>query len=605
LNYDVKKSPTDLARDMIFRERKKETKVHESRVSSTLVNEVNSFLEMGTYHSTHLGPSPILNYQLYNPNSLQPAKIDANTKINFIFIFANCPTNTGEFERVFTDITMHKINQICSNSQKPLVQVHAFCFGIGSERKKNLVLETITTETKGIFVFDFNETSQTEENFSHESINDFQVDNGIRISDIYSRIKDVYSNENDGILFGIFSNAIQKIIAEDEFILREFTNDCDYLSPIIVPTAHFPLEEHMYFELAGMIQVVVNLVSNSQDYRQSFLQAEKEIFTRCIEHYSHGASIGDEILASACSMFFASEKQGMNSFFTPHERNVEYGGNPTLIKDIDNTICSVQQKGHEFTSEHCKKLEQHIQNGIYCSLKSLNYLTETFPEYRQLLFAVVIATDTSIWANKRCSDLKNRENIFKTWEKFNSEDKPEIIGQQTYGHETTEGAIMTAFMLSIKSILEGRPTSSNLIYDLISKDEEKNGRSVKLRANDALDELHKKIAGKTLTDTPHGQTSIHPVNFILDSDIMKHLNTLYKECKKITHLDELLEQAPIRNSHEFLFTDCENKNKIGGERLKELCTNLKDAVSNKYPDGYSYGKTTPSYKAHDLRWHWR
>ena len=606
MSNDENKSPTDLARDFIFRERKKETKMLESRVSPAQINEVNSFLEMGTYYSTHLGPSPVLNYQSYNPNSLTPAKIDANSKINFIFIFTNQPKYTDKFEQVFTDIIMHKINQICSNSHKPLVQVHAFCFGIGDERKKNLVFETITAETKGVFVFDFNEISKTGENPPHESIREFQLDNGIKISDIYRRIRNVCSNENDGILFGIFSNSIQKKIVENEFVLREFTVDCEgYLSPIIVPTAHFPSEEDMYFELAGMIQVVVNLVSNSQGYRQSFLEAEKEIFARCVEHYSHGAGINDEILASACSMYFASEKQGMISSFTSHEGDINFGAEPTLIKCIDRMIYKVQQDGDEFTSEHCKTLEQHIQNGIYWSLKSLNYLTETFPEYRQLLFAVVISTDRSIWEDSKCRYIKNKENIFKAWEKFSSEVKPEIIGKQTYGNETTEGSIMTAFMLSIKSILGGRPTSSNMIYNLITDFEEKNGRRVKLRANDVLKKLQEKVASKTLIGTPHGQTSINPVNFILDSDITKHLNSLYKECKNITHLDELLKQAPIRDSHEFLFIDCEDKNKIGGERLKELFRHLKDAVSNNYPDGYSYGKTTPSYKEHDLPWHWR
>ena len=83
---------------------------------------------------------------------------------------------------------------------------------------------------------------------------------------------------------------------------------------------------------------------------------------------------------------------------------------------------------------------------------------------------------------------------------------------------------------------------------------------------------------------------------------MKYTQILYDHCKSITHLDEILKQAPITGEYEFLFVNSTEKNVLKKGRLKGLFANLKDALHNRYPEGYSYSKTTPAYRNLELDW---
>lgn len=598
------KSPVDVARERIFAENQV-NKTEEIDGDSPLFNEVTSFLDTRILHGNQASNySPVLNFQLFGISDIERVVIADNTKLNFLFIFVNWPENGKIWEDTFSRVVKNKVSQIGSNSQKNLVNIHAFCLESDDKRKKRLVLDHIDDETAGIFLFDFSKPEYGEEIDTLEEIGDFKLNSNFQLSELQTCINDIKSNSegNKGILLGMFSESIQRNIVADEFILREFVkNSEDCFSSIILPTAYFPSQYgNMFFELAGMIKSVVNLLSSSQDYQYSFYNAQKEIYARCIEQYSHREKIDENILASACSIYFAFEKQRIETDFSVLENdNIDYGEKPTTIRPLDEVITRVQENNQTFADSPCKDLERQIQNGLYTSLKSINVLTNKYPEYNKLLFSIVLSTGDH-WTSNGRKELKNKENIIQMWRRFNEEEKPNIIGKQTYAPKTTEGMIMTAFQLSVKSIEQERPESANLIYDLIQEFEQGEGRDDILRAKESLQKLQDYVTSKDLS--PHDRNAISPVNFILDSDIIKFLQVLYDQCKFITHLDEILGQAPIKDEYEFLFINSKEKNVIEKSRMKELCTHLKDAVSNRYPEGYSYGTTTPSYREHELAW---
>lgn len=595
-------SGVDLAREHIYTDKQDLELMREIPTTNTAQNEVTSFLDTIALqilsNSKHF---PVFNFKIFEKNAeAETITLNQNTRLNFIILFVNWMENGKNLEDAFTKVFKNRIDQIISNSQHKLIDVHTFSLENSENRKKRLILDNIDEKTAGIFIFDFANLDSLEDNLSLNKLNQFELTPNFQISEIQTRLNQIKKSEINfkGVMMGLFSETVQQNIVDNEFILTEFIEEYeDCFNSIILPTAYFPARHNMYFELAGIIETIVNLLSSKQDYRESFGSAQREIFDRCVERYSHAGGIQNSILASACSLYFAFESNRVSSdFITSGKDNFDFGVSPTLFEKLDEVVIETQEKNDFFARSACKRIEAVISDGIYASVQSLNSLTNRFPEYRKLLFSIVIAGNNEHWTDSKKREVKSENTIREMWNKFSSETKPNIIGKQTFPPKTTEGAILTAFTKSIRSIESGRNDSADLIYNILNHETEAP------EARKVLEKLRLKITKKELSDIPAHRIDTNPANFVLDPQIMKYTHVLYNNCKSITHLDEVLKQAPITGEYEFLFVNSTQKNVLKKGHLKDLFANLKDALHNRYPEGYSYSKTTPAYRDIELNW---
>ena len=598
------KSEVDAAREKIF-ERIEEGNDWNGRgeVVSEPLHEVTSFQDTRSVHeqSTEAQYGPVLNFQIFEKEITKPEiVIDRNSKNNFILIFLNWSDRGEDLEKTFDEVLTRKVNQMGSNSQKQTVSIHSFALDQQDSRKKMLILDTIDEHTSGVFIFDFRTIGKGLENkqLRLKEIGDFELDLDFKISEIRAKITKV--KRGGKIMLGLFSECVQMNIVDNEFLLPEFfqdRNNC--FSSLILPTSYNPAKWGMYFELAGIIQAIINLLSTKQNYLDGFYDAQREIHLRCINKFSHAGYIEDRVLASACSIYFGFEDQKTTMKYDAEIIDSSIMLPNTGIENIDQKIAEVVKEKRSFSKKPCQGLETEIQNGIYEALKGINTLSESFEEYRMLLFSIVIAT-ADIWKDSQRKELKKEEKVHQMWRKFSNADKKNLIGKQTYGVKTTEGAILTAFRKSIQFIEEGRSQGSSLIYQLIDK-ENPSGKDAAL----VLDELRDKMSARNLNTSASVKTTVRSTNLLLDPNIMKYMQALYDDCKIITHMPAILKQAPVAGEYEFLFLSSSEKNVIERIHLKKVLTSLKDAVRVRYPEGISYNEGTPAFRELNLEWYGR
>ena len=302
----------------------------------------------------------------------------------------------------------------------------------------------------------------------------------------------------------------------------------------------------------------------------------------------------NEATAIACSIYFGLESHNILSnnkiTVTPTSEDLPSTG----IHDIDGAMENVEK----FAFDECQKIEKQINHAVYSSLRSINILSNQLNDYHKLLFSVVVGAQSSIWENPQArKKLKNEDRIKEMWKSFCSGTAQSLIGKQTYGENTTEGQILYAFGKSIKQIQQNRGKGSSLIYQIITEGQDD--------VEDPLDTLERLKLNMKSSEHNFGaavKPQIHPINLILDEQILKYLHVLYLKCKSITHTPEILKQAPVGNEFEFLFVSSKEKNHINKSDLKTILTNLKDAVQVYYPGGLSYTTNTSMFRETSLQW---
>jgi len=583
------KSDIDLAREKLFLRNTPPLTIKSEPVSEQL-HIVNSFQEVSPLHETVTKDIlPAVNFQLFtDTNSVDKRGIiDSSKYLDFLIIFINWPGDEQKLQDAFKDIIKQKV-PLRPNNQNQTVEVNTHSISEGDHQKNMLILEDITEHTSGIFIFDFEAIEEDQygrlDDFGH-----FALNSNFNIDHLRERVKEIKQEEK--ILLGLFSDSIQSNILANEYLLRDFITDEDNcFSSIILPSSYYPGEFNMCFELAGIMQSIINFLSNTQDYRESINDAQNEIFLRCIENNLPK----DEITASACSIYFGFE---FHNIFSKN-KITEFPISEELpcigIFGIDNAIQPVDT----FASDECQKLEKQIYNAVYASLRGMNILSKELNEYHKLLFSIVIGTQSSIWENPQSRKiLKNEDRIKKLWDSFCSEEQPSIIGKETYGENTTEGQILYGFRKSIRQIQQNRGIGSSLIYRMITK-----GQDNVEDPLETLERLKDGMKGNKLNFGDAVMPQIHPITLLLDENILKYLHNLYLSCKHITHMPEILKQAPIDDKYEYLFISSKEKNIINKILMKNILTQLKDAIQAYYPDGLSYTASTAMFRETSLQW---
>ena len=551
---------------------------------------VNSFNEVSPLHTTDANESlPAVNIQFLSSTNSDGmrGRIDRGKKIDFLLIFINWPGNEENLQNAFKEIIKQKV-PTGRNNQSQTVEVNTHSIRKGDFQKKMLILDSITESTSGIFIFDF-DTGIESHSKRLEKIGDFALDVDFNISDLRKEVQEVKGKEK--VILGLFSDLVQAKIVTNEYLLRNFiTLDDNCFSTLILPASYFPGEFNMYFELAGVIQSIINFLTTTQDYRKGIIDAQNEIFLRCIE----SKLPQNEATAIACSIYFGLEFHNILSnnktTVTPTSEDLPSTG----IDDIDGAIENVEK----FEFDECSEIQKQINSAVYASLRSINILSNQLKDYHKLLFSIVVGAQSSIWENPKTREkLKNEGSIKKMWKSFGSDTDHAIIGKQTYGDLTTEGQILYAFRKSIKHIQQNRGKGSSLIYRVITEGQDD--------AEDPLETLERLKLNMKSNEHNFGvavKPQIHPINLILDEHILKYLHVLKLKCKSITHTPEILKQAPVANQFEFLFVSSKEKNHINKSDLKSILTNLKDAVQVYYPDGLSYATSTPMFRETSLQW---
>ena len=583
------KSDIDRAREVMFN-REAPTFTCNSIPVGNQLHIVNSFSEVSPLHTTDANESlPAVNFQfLSSTNSVEmKGIIDRGKKIGFLLIFINWPGNEENLQNAFKEIIKQKV-PLGQNNQNQNIEINTHSIRKGDFQKKMLILDSITESTSGIFIFDF-DTGIEGHSKRLEKIGDFALDVDFNISDLRKKVQEVKGKEK--VILGLFSNLVQSKVVTNEFLLRNFiTLDDNCFSTLILPASYFPGEFNMYFELAGVIQSIINFLTTTQDYRKGIIDAQNEIFLRCIENKLPQ----NEATAIACSIYFGLESHNILSnnkiTVTPTSEDLPSTG----IHDIDGAIENVEK----FAFDECQKIEKQINHAVYSSLRSINILSNQLNDYHKLLFSVVVGAQSSIWENPQArKKLKNEDRIKEMWKSFCSGTAQSLIGKQTYGENTTEGQILYAFGKSIKQIQQNRGKGSSLIYQIITEGQDD--------VEDPLDTLERLKLNMKSSEHNFGaavKPQIHPINLILDEQILKYLHVLYLKCKSITHTPEILKQAPVGDEFEFLFVSSKEKNHINKSDLKTILTNLKDAVQVYYPGGLSYTTSTPMFRETSLQW---
>ena len=583
------KSDIDLAREKLFNREAPDFRSKTAPVSNQL-HIVSSFREVSPLHKTNTEMAlPAANFQfLSDINSVQrKGIIDLGKKIDFLLIFINWPGDEENLQNTFKEIIKHKV-PFGQNNQNQNIEINTHSISKGDFQKKMLVLDNITESTSGIFIFDFD--TMAEGHYERlGKIGDFALDSTFNIDDLRIKVQQVKGKEK--IILGLFSDLMQTNVVANEYLLREFiTLDDNCFSSIILPASYFPGEFNMYFELAGVIQSIINFLTTTQDYRKGIIDAQNEIFLRCIENELPN----DEVTAIACSIYFGFEFHNIlsNNKITSTPMSEELPS--TGIRDIDLAIANVET----FANDECQNLEKQIYNAVYSSLRSINILSNELSTYNKLLFSVVVGTQSSIWENPQArKKLKNEDRIKEMWISFCSGTAQSLIGKQTYGENTTEGQILYAFGKSIRQIQRNRGRGSSLIYQIITEGQDD--------VEDPLETLERLKHNMKTNEHRFGgavEPQIYPINLLFDEQILKYLHVLYLKCKNITHMPEILKQAPVDNKFEYLFVSSKEKNHIDKNDLKTILTHLKDAVQVYYPDGLSYATSTPMFRDTSLQW---